>query len=282
MPTITTRTLTVDKNLKITPIFKQTVPPAEKILRISTAPSTISVRQGEQATFNVLINRTGFTGEVGLLLGSRRGRPDGLGISPEQVTTSTDTAVLVVTATTNTPVGRYVIPISATTQQGAPPAQTNVEIEVTPAVTPPVTTPPVTTPPATTWINCIDNSVNTGTPPTGYRLTSVRQGNTQFVCYEPSTQIGFTPSLNNLEFTYTQRSPNYPTPITVQAQNPSYGSSYSVHFTVDTTYFTVTPNVLRIPPRETKTFTISPVQTVLNTIDVGNRTVQLTVQIDEI
>ena len=109
---------------------------------------------------------------------------------------------------------------------------------------------PPTPPSPQQWRSCIDGELNDGTPPTGYvrrTFTGIGGG----VCWEPSTSIGFNPSLNNINFSYQRGSSNFPAPFEFEVDNPSNSVSYEVTFETNSTFFTITPRRITIGPRET-------------------------------
>lgn len=159
-------------------------------------------------------------------------------------------------------------------------------ITVTPTPTPSITqTPRVTpgisptpTPSSVSWKSCIDGRINPGSPPVGY-VQGIYLGESGGICWEPGTQIGFTPSLNNIEFTYQRGTASFPQPISFVAQNPSYSKSYRVNFSTNNTFFVVNPSVLNLPPRGQQRFTVSVKNDTINQIDDGKTGFGLQVEI---
>lgn len=105
------------------------------------------------------------------------------------------------------------------------------------------------------WLSCMDSQVRRGNAPDDYRLVpDVRPGGT--TCWEPISEVGFTPSLRDLSFRYRRGSALYPNAVTFTAQNPSYGISYRVRLETNQRLFNVTPNAFIIGPRENQTINI--------------------------
>jgi hypothetical protein len=121
----------------------------------------------------------------------------------------------------------------------------------TPTPTPTRTPTPTPTPtPVPTWRNCVNGNLINGFPPDDYVLRRFL-GPGGGVCYEPSTFIGFNPSLENIRFIYQRGSSQFPRPFEFEITNPSSAVSYKINFEVDTQLFDVNPRTLTIGPRET-------------------------------
>ena len=132
------------------------------------------------------------------------------------------------------------------------------------------------------WRSCIDANAYPGTPPSGYRevpFTGVGGG----TCWEPSTTIAFNPDFNALQFTYQRNSSNFPGPINMKAENSSYGLSFKVQFKTNFSLFKVEPQVLFIPPRESKDFTVRIENSVINeSFNDGTTAYDLEIEITQI
>jgi hypothetical protein len=113
---------------------------------------------------------------------------------------------------------------------------------------PPPEPPPPPPPPPVTWRSCIDGSINEGSPPRGYKISSYR-GAGGGVCWEPSTEVGFNPSPERANFTYQRGSSSFPQPFEFFAENSSFGTSYKVTFNTNTDFFVVTPREFNIEPQ---------------------------------
>jgi hypothetical protein len=262
---ITTHTIKADKNVKITPIFKQKVDPPPKVLNIVSNPGSLAIRQGQSGTSTIILNRIGFSGEVNLFASSPV--PVGLDYSLAENTTTADAVLVRINVGSNVPVGTYRITVNGTTTQGTSPAQALIDLQVLLAE---VVTPTPTPSPS--------RPVITPTPSPSRPAVTPTPSPSQVVSQQQDIQ--FIPPLNSLVFPYTQRSSTYPAAVTVRAENPSTSNSYTVQFGVDTRFFTISPNLLNIPPRGNATFTISPVREILNTLAVGNLDIELTVDVN--
>lgn len=143
----------------------------------------------------------------------------------------------------------------------------------TPAITP--------TPSPVFWKSCLDGKLTPGKPPTGY-VSSTYSGESGGVCWTPTSQVGFSPGLDKLQFTYSRQSGLFPKPLNVTAQNPSNSLSYQVKFTTNNTYFTVNPPILKLSPGAQVPFTVSIKSDTINQLDDGNTAFALEVEITQV
>lgn len=118
----------------------------------------------------------------------------------------------------------------------------------TPTPTPTATPDPTPVPEVSRWRSCIDGELNDGVPPGEYVVRQYR-GVVGGVCWEPTSTIGFNPSLNNVNFSY-QRGSSFPAPFEFEVENPSFSTSYLVTFETNTRYFTIIPRQVVVNPRE--------------------------------
>jgi len=149
-----------------------------------------------------------------------------------------------------------------------------------PAPPPPPTPTPPPPAPSVTWRNCIDGSINEGSPPVGYRIASYR-GAGGGVCWEPTTEIGFNPSPNSANFVYQRSSGQFPTPFEFYVENPSFGASYKVTFNTNTDFFVVTPREINIDPQSRVKVNIELKRTKIDELGDGLTNFDLQVDIVE-
>lgn len=132
-----------------------------------------------------------------------------------------------------------------------------------------------------TWLSCMDTRVREGNPPEDYRLVpDVRPGGTS--CWEPITEVGFTPSLRNLSFRYRRGSAIFPDGVSFTAQNPSYGLSYRVRLETNEQLFKITPREFVIGPRDNQTINISVNRNNINDFGDGVSNFDLILNIEEV
>jgi hypothetical protein len=151
----------------------------------------------------------------------------------------------------------------------------------------PSATPAPTPTPTQEWRSCIDLQLKPGDPPADY-IAVVYAPNS--VCWEPPSQIGFIPALNDvLRYTWQRGATVYPEARTFEVTNPSYASSYNLTFRTN-------PDVVLSTSRNTSkqgllTFTIAPRATVrvtvtvpsilLNTLADGTSVLDLQIEVRE-
>jgi hypothetical protein len=138
--------------------------------------------------------------------------------------------------------------------------------------------PPI---PPRQWRNCITGTLQNWPPAAGYRevpFTGAGGG----TCWEPTTEVGFTPSLANLQFTYRRGTSAFPTPQSFAAQNPSTSLSYRVSLSTNNTYFSITPSEFIIGPRGNVPFSISLNTSRLSEFGDGNTNFDLRVSITQL
>jgi len=168
------------------------------------------------------------------------------------------------------------VPLPPGTQPPTP-SPSPTETQITPTPSPSPTETQIT--PTQRWRSCIDGVLYSGGPPSEYILTNYTgAGGGQ--CWEPLTTVGFSPSLENIQFDYQRGSGNFPPAIQVLAQNPSYGTSYEVSLNTNQTYFTITPSKFVLPPRESTQVTIAINRSAINEIMDGQTTFGLNVSIE--
>lgn len=83
----------------------------------------------------------------------------------------------------------------------------------------------------TFWRNCITGELIEGTPPSDFIQSAYDKGGS---CWEPITDLGFTPSLSQaLRYTYQRGSSKFPETKTITVSNTSYGQAYTVKITTN-------------------------------------------------
>jgi hypothetical protein len=123
-------------------------------------------------------------------------------------------------------------------------------------------------PAAPTWRSCADGILYEGVPPSDY-VEDAFEGEGGGVCWRPTSEVGFIPSLNNIQFFYQRATPNFPEPLSFVAENTSNKFSYEVQFKTNNTFFVVSPSVLNLPPKTQQRFTISIENNTINQLDDG-------------
>lgn len=129
------------------------------------------------------------------------------------------------------------------------------------------------------WRDCQTGNLvfNPPTPPSTYREVAYI-GAGGGTCYEPTGEIGFVPALNTINFVYQRESTAYPTPVSITAQNPSYGLAYRVRLTTNPTLFDITPAEFTLNPRESVVFSIKARAEAISTFGDGKTTFDLNVE----
>jgi len=148
---------------------------------------------------------------------------------------------------------------------------------------PPKTPPPLPPPPTPriTWKECISGDLKDGLAPTTYREVAYT-GPGGGTCWEPSTVIGFSPSLQEaLYFTHQRGSGNYPQPKTITATNPSYGVSYSIKINTNASII-VQPSAFTLEPRSSVDFIVNVTPELVAQLGDGKSTLSMTVEIKEL
>jgi hypothetical protein len=154
-----------------------------------------------------------------------------------------------------------------------------IAVETGSSSNPPLQNTPTPTP-TPTWRSCVDGTLNNGTPPTGYRNV-VYNGPAGGTCWEPETEIGFNPPLNQALTFFWRRGQNYPSSIRVNATNSSYSSAYSI--TINTNEnITIIPRSFVINPRSTETFSVLVTPTLLAGLGDGTSVFDARVEILEL
>lgn len=132
----------------------------------------------------------------------------------------------------------------------------------------PSPTPPPASAPVEEWRLCSTGELQTGPRPADFREVAYL-GAGGGTCWEPRTDIGFSPSLENLVFNYQRGSSQYPSQYQVDVINSSFSLSYNLQFETDYRYFDIQPRQLSLGPQQTRTITISVVQSTLNNLGDG-------------
>lgn len=193
--------------------------------------------------------------------------------TPTRTPTPTPTPQPLIATATPTPTP---LPLIATATPTPTPTRT-------PTPTPTRTPTPTPTPtPVPTWRSCIDGKLKNGFPPDDYVLRQFL-GPIGGVCYEPSTFIGFNPSLDNIRYIYQRGSSQFPRSFEFEITNPSAAISYLINFEVDTKLFEVVPRRLTVGPRETsQKINISVRRDNINEFGDGITNFDLKVNVEEI
>lgn len=139
---------------------------------------------------------------------------------------------------------------------------------------------PTPSPTPVTWRSCIDGILRDGNAPVGYQQIQY-SGQGGGMCWEPVGTIGFNPPLTSLLFTWQRGSPNLPQPITIVADNPSYGLSYSISITTNPDII-ITPSSFTIPPRGSVPIVVNVTPALLNALGDGNSTLFMDVNIQQV
>lgn len=134
------------------------------------------------------------------------------------------------------------------------------------------------TPPQIFWRSCITGQLNSGNAPADHREVPYSAGGT---CWEPVSDITFAPSLQDaLKFIYTRGSGKYPTPVSVEVSNGSYGLSYNVRLTTNPDV-TITPSSFILAPRSSQKFTVGVTPQLLEKLGDGTSVLNLQVEINQ-
>lgn len=208
--------------------------------------------------------------------------------TPTRPSTPTPTPTPTVTAT------------PAPTQTAAPaPTPTPsraVIISPTPSATPTVvnvptpTATPIPSPSALPrWRDCASGNLIIGTPPFNFVQVPYSGPGGEF-CWEPSTTVGFAPSLQEaLVFSYQRGAPTFPEPRTITATNPSYSKSYRITLTTNnkillSTGTTPSSGILSftLPPRQQVSFIVKITPELLQDLGDGRSDLQMTVDLEEL
>jgi len=148
---------------------------------------------------------------------------------------------------------------------------------------------PTPQPSAVLWRDCASGNLNQGTPPNGY-IQAIYIGAGGGFCWEPSTTVGFNPSLAQaLEFEYQRGSSLYPQPKTVTATNPSYAKSYRISLTTNSGIAFLLGNnasngtlSFNLGPRQNISFVINVSPELLDILGDGRSSINLTVSIEDL
>lgn len=134
----------------------------------------------------------------------------------------------------------------------------------------------------TSWRNCVTGELVEGTPPADFSQGTY-QGN---VCWEPTSDLAFTPVLNDaLRYSYQRGSSNFPQSKVITVTNSSYGVAYRVTLQTNNN-IRLTHNNLSsngtlsfvIASRESKTFSITVTPELLNSLPDGLASLSMNVE----
>jgi hypothetical protein len=150
--------------------------------------------------------------------------------------------------------------------------------------TPPLPTPTPTPTPTeeiiVRWRDCISEELYTGVP--NNRREVVYTGPGGGTCWEPLTQITFTPDLNNeLTFQYQRGSTQYPMAQVITATNASTQLTYEIQI-ITNPDIAVTPNKFIIAPRSDVQFVVQTTAALLSQLGDGTSRLQMSVGIREL
>jgi hypothetical protein len=180
-------------------------------------------------------------------------------------------------------------PTAPTPTPSAPSSQPSLTPTPTPAFLQPTPTPaptlaliqPTPTPTPELWRSCIDGKLYAKPIPGGYRSAEY-DGSGGGVCWEPITQVGIHPNINDTIFTYRRASGEFPAAKKFTLDNPSYGVSYSIKVLTNTTLFRVEPEEFQLTPRAKQDFTISVREDTIESFGDGATIFDLQLEILEI
>ena len=130
------------------------------------------------------------------------------------------------------------------------------------------------------WRDCVTGLINNGLAPADRRQVNYSgvEGGT---CWEPVTQLTFTPSISDaLLFEYQRGSITFPQPKTITVTNSSFGKTYSLSMTTNSN-IVITPSTLTIAPRSTETFIVRVTADLLNELATGVSTLQMIINTQE-
>jgi hypothetical protein len=150
-----------------------------------------------------------------------------------------------------------------------------------PSRTPLPSTTPIPSRIVITYRDCISGVLNEGLAPQGYREVAYA-GAGGGTCWEPSTIVGFQPSLSEaLTFTYQRGGSSFPQPKPITANNPSYGVSYRITMRTNPDII-VQPSSFTISPRSSQQFFVNVTPTLLDKLGDGTSTIEMSVDISEV
>jgi hypothetical protein len=176
------------------------------------------------------------------------------------------------------------IPSPSPTPQLSPtPSTSTTPILPAPSLsrTPLPSTTPIPSRIVITYRDCISGVLNEGLAPREYREVAYA-GAGGGTCWEPSTIVGFQPSLSEaLTFTYQRGGSNLPQPKPITANNPSYGVSYRITMRTNPDII-VQPSSFTISPRSSQQFFVNVTPTLLDKLGDGTSTIEMSVDITEI
>jgi hypothetical protein len=140
------------------------------------------------------------------------------------------------------------------------------------------------------WRNCVTGQLIEGTPPANFQETEFL-GAGGGACWEPLTEIGFEPNLNDaLRYSYQRGSSRYPTAKNIRVTNPSYGTSYRITVTTnpDITLSTRSQSgnngalSFTIAPRSSETFIVNVTPRLLQTLQEGLSNLSMIVEYQKV
>jgi hypothetical protein len=182
----------------------------------------------------------------------------------------------------NTPVP--IFPTPSNTPVPIPPTPSNTPAPPpsnTPRPTPSNTPFPTPSPSPVRWRDCVDGILKDGNAPAAYREVNY-SGAGGGMCWEPTGNVGFSPSLSEvLMFTYQRGSSELPQAKKITATNPSYGRSYSVTITTNSDII-ITPSAFTIAPRKSVEFSVKVTPQLLEQLGDGSSTLQMSFDIMEL
>lgn len=137
------------------------------------------------------------------------------------------------------------------------------------------------------WRNCVTGQLVEGVPPTGTREVNYSSGGT---CWEPITEVTFTPTLNNaLRYSYTRGSSVYPTAKSITVTNASFGLAYRITLTTNSN---ITLNhrsqsgkgsiSFIVGPRSTETFSVNLTSQLLQELQDGVSSLSMNVEYQQV
>jgi hypothetical protein len=140
----------------------------------------------------------------------------------------------------------------------------------------------------TFWRNCITGDLVEGTAPVNYTQVNYEKGGT---CWEPVTELGFIPSLNEtLRYTYQRGSSQLPESKTISVTNSSYGTLFTVKITTNPDIMLSVDNkpankgtvVFNVGPRSQTKVNIIIGQVLLQQLQDGLSTLSMTVEYERV
>jgi hypothetical protein len=212
---------------------------------------------------------------------------------PEDTPTPTPTPAPDATATptatptpTPTPIDPGLPPQATPTPTPVPeatPTPTPIFIPVaSPTPTPEPTATPTPTPtPIPQWRSCVDGKLYPEPIPDDYRVATY-EGVGGGECWEPRTEVGIHPNINDTIFTYRRSSGELPSAKKFTLDNPSYAVYYNVRILTNEELFRIEPNEFQLAPRAQQDFTMSVREETIESFGDGGTVFDLQLEISEI